>query len=69
MCSVILGDDIVGRLGITTVFDLKVKLFHIIQNCDIGKVSRRLTFLARDAFLHQILCSYVVKAAAFWVLC
>lgn len=37
VCSVVLGDDIVGRLGLRSVFELKIKIFQILQTCDIGK--------------------------------
>lgn len=40
VCSVVLGDDIVGRLGLRSVFELKIKIFQILQTCDIGKVSQ-----------------------------
>ncbi len=38
LCSVVLGDDIVGRLGLVTAYDLKMRIFQIIRDCDTPKV-------------------------------
>ncbi len=38
VCSVVLGDDIVCRLGLTQIFDMKMRLFQIIRDCDDSKV-------------------------------
>ena len=38
ICSVVLGDDIVCRLGLTQIFDMKTRVFQIIRDCDDSKV-------------------------------
>lgn len=38
VCSVVLGDDLVARLGVYSVFDLKYKVLKMLRNCDIPKV-------------------------------
>ena len=36
--SIIVGDDLVGRLGIRLAFDFKIKILNVLKNCDVAKV-------------------------------
>lgn len=36
--SVVLGDDLVTKLSICSIFDLKLKVLNILKNCDVPKV-------------------------------
>lgn len=36
--SIILGDDIVGRIGVFTGLDLKIKILTLLKSCDVPKV-------------------------------
>lgn len=35
--SVVLGDDLVTKLSICSIFDLKLKVLNILKNCDVPK--------------------------------
>ena len=41
VCSVVLGKDLVPRLAIGTMDDLKVKLIKIIKECSLPKVGEK----------------------------
>ena len=38
VCSVVLGDDIVCRIGLSNIHDLKAKIFSTVRDLDIPKV-------------------------------
>ena len=42
VCSVVLGDDIVPRLGVPLIYDIKLKVFQLLKNLDIPKVMENL---------------------------
>ena len=58
-CSVVLGKDLVPRLGLHTMEDLKAQLLTAIHDCDTPKVSR-------DVYLKHILVAIHLKSAWYF---
>ena len=67
ICSVVLGQDIVPRLGIVTMENFKVKLLQVIKDSNKPKVSIILAPLHFRAF--RVVVLYTVRQFNWCILC
>ena len=69
ICSVVLGDDIVCRLGLTQIFDMKTRVFQIIRDCDDSKVGLNVldTIYLTKSELWTLFQNFNIYSAINWI--